>query len=31
MYSFYPDPTKIYSVFDRILGENCQVFRGVGS
>jgi len=31
MYSFYPHPTKINSVFDRILGGNCQVFRGVGS
>jgi hypothetical protein len=31
MYSFYPHPTKINSVFDRILGRNCQVFRGVGS
>jgi hypothetical protein len=31
MYSFYPHPTKTNSVFDRILGENCQVFRGVGS
>jgi hypothetical protein len=31
MYSFYPHPTKINSVFDRILGGNCQVFRDVGS
>ncbi len=31
MYSFYPHPTKINSVFDRSLGGNCQVFRGVGS
>jgi hypothetical protein len=31
MYSFYPHPTKMNSVFDRILGGNCQVFRGVGS
>jgi hypothetical protein len=31
MYSFYPHPTNINSVFDRILGGNCQVFRGVGS
>ncbi len=31
MCSFYPHPTKINSVFDRILGGNCQVFRGVGS
>ncbi len=31
MYSFYPHPTKNYSVFDRIVGGNCQVFRGVGS
>ncbi len=31
LYSFYPHPTKFNSVFDRILGGNCQVFRGVGS
>ena len=31
MYSFYPHPTKINLVFDRILGGNCKVFRGVGS